>query len=63
VISFKKWIEDTGQVWPQTNDELYALRGVPSRVVSNDARKEKPKHLATKLFGKKRKKRKRHENL
>jgi len=62
VKSFKKWLEDTGQAWPATNDEPYAMAGVQSRIVSNDAVKAKPQGLAAKLFGKK-KKRKKHENI
>ena len=60
--SFKKWLEDTGQAWPATNDEPYAMAGVQSRIVSNDAVKAKPQGSAAKLFGKK-KKRKKHENI
>lgn len=62
--SFKKWLEDTGQAWPATNDEPYALAGVQSRMVANDAVKAKPEGLAAKIYGKKKKKKKgKHENI
>lgn len=51
VTSFKKWLEDAGEVFPRTNDNPYAKKGVASKVATNDKSKIKPTLHPEKVFG------------
>jgi len=57
-IDFRKWLEDTGQVYDRINNGPYAERGVGSKYAATDKKTPKscPCNQPNKLFGKMNKK-------